>query len=442
MHIMNKIARNEQTYLKVRFIRNAFWPKKFKNFIFLQTPNSFRWRLSPLSLFQEDRAKEFTLQRDSIYTTEQQIYRLRRNTINYLSSYSRSWSNRDLLSFKTKWNISILRRYLFRMATVALPKLRNLHDKMLMQFSCSPKQPTSIIFDLDSTVLTLYGKQELARIGYNPSKPGRVSYHPLLCFNGLTKDYWHGELRSGDTHTSTGAIEILESSFAKMPASVKTAKIRADRGFFNHKIIETIESYKAKFIIVAKATRPIKRKLSSLRYRKHTSGTESAHFYYQPHGWQKKYRFIVIRRPLPEEQTNQLSLFTKGRYSYQVFVTNMTQTALYCWKFYNKRASVELIIKELKHDYPLAKIPTKHFHANEAYFHILLFSYNLLNWFKRLCLPKEFHTMTLNTLRYRLLLIPGEFVRSGNKPVLKLPANFQYKSAFQFAIKNIKKLKF
>jgi len=339
-------------------------------------------------------------------------------------------------------NPTTLRRYLFRMATVALPKLRNLHDKMLMQFSCSPKQPTSIIFDLDSTVLTLYGKQELARIGYNPSKPGRVSYHPLLCFNGLTKDYWHGELRSGDTHTSTGAIEILESSFAKMPASVKTAKIRADRGFFNHKIIETIESYKAKFIIVAKATRPIKRKLSSLRYRKHTSGTESAHFYYQPHGWQKKYRFIVIRRPLPEEQTNQLSFFTKGRYSYQVFVTNMTQTALYCWKFYNKRASVELIIKELKHDYPLAKIPTKHFHANEAYFHILLFSYNLLNWFKRLCLPKEFHTMTLNTLRYRLLLIPGEFVRSGNKPVLKLPANFQYKSAFQFAIKNIKKLKF
>jgi hypothetical protein len=339
-------------------------------------------------------------------------------------------------------NPTTLRRYLFRMATAALPKLRNLHDKMLMQFSCLPKQPTSIIFDLDSTVLTLYGKQELARIGYNPSKPGRVSYHPLLCFNGFTKDYWHGELRPGDTHTSTGAIEILEASFAKIPASVKTAHIRADRGFFNHNIIETIEFYQAKFIIVAKATRPIKQKLSSLRYRKHTSGTESAHFYYQPHGWQKKYRFIVIRRPLPEEQTNQLSLFTKGRYSYQVFVTNMTQTALYCWKFYNKRASVELIIKELKQDYPLAKIPTKHFHANEAYFHILLFSYNLLNWFKRLCLPKEFQTMTLNTLRYRLLLIPGEIVRSGNKPVLKLPVNFQYKSAFQYAVKIIEKLKF
>jgi hypothetical protein len=36
-----------------------------------------------------------------------------------------------------------------------------------------------LIFDLDSTVLVLYGKQEGARIGYNPAKRGRRSYYPL-----------------------------------------------------------------------------------------------------------------------------------------------------------------------------------------------------------------------------------------------------------------------
>jgi hypothetical protein len=55
-----------------------------------------------------------------------------------------------------------------------------------------------MIFDLDSTVLTLYGRQELAAVGYNPMKKGRKSYHPLLCFDGLRKDYWQGELRAGD----------------------------------------------------------------------------------------------------------------------------------------------------------------------------------------------------------------------------------------------------
>jgi hypothetical protein len=56
-----------------------------------------------------------------------------------------------------------------------------------------PKPLTRVLFDLDSTVLTLYGQQEKARIGDNPRKRGRASYHPLVCFEGQTKDFWHGE---------------------------------------------------------------------------------------------------------------------------------------------------------------------------------------------------------------------------------------------------------
>ncbi|MGQ9775827.1 MAG: transposase [Thermodesulfobacteriota bacterium] len=67
--------------------------------------------------------------------------------------------------------------------------------------------------------------------------------------------------------------------------------------------------------------------------------------------------------------------------------------------------------------------------------------YNLINWFKRLCLPKEFHNMTLKTLRSRLLLIPGGLVRGKNRPTLKLPTNFLYKDAFEYAIKKIENLR-
>ncbi|MBI3896575.1 MAG: hypothetical protein HY313_11660, partial [Acidobacteria bacterium] len=41
----------------------------------------------------------------------------------------------------------------------------------------------------------------------------------------------------------------------------------------------------------------------------------------------------------------------------------------------------------LKDAYALGKIPTKDFLANEAFFQIVLLAYNLLNWFKRLCVP-------------------------------------------------------
>ena len=347
-----------------------------------------------------------------------------------------------LTGLPTYPNPTTLRRFLLRMAPLALSKLRKLHDRLLSSMILKPSPPARVIFDLDSTVLILYGKQEMARIGYNPQKWGRPSYHPLLCFNGITKDFWHGELRPGDTHTATGTIELLKASFAKLPPSVKIVIIRADKGFYDHETIEYLEFNKALFVIVAKLTGPVKRRISTLSYQVHSSGLETAEFMYHPTRWKKEYRFVVVRRPIPEDPSEQLTLFSTGKYSYQVLVTNMKLTPLNTWKFYNGRAAVELIIKELKGDYPLGKIPTKRFAANEAYFHTLLFSYNLINWFKRLCLPTEFQNMTLRTLRSRLLLIPGELIKSDNRPTLKLPSNFLYKEIFESATKIIRKSKF
>jgi hypothetical protein len=338
-------------------------------------------------------------------------------------------------------NPTTLRRFLLRMAPLVLPKLRKLHDRLLLSMIVRPKAPIRVVFDLDSTVLILYGRQEMARVGYNPQKWGRPSYHPLLCFNGITKDFWHGELRPGDTHTATGAVDLLKALFAKIPTSVKIVIIRADKGFYDHEIIEYLESQKALFVIVARLTDPIKRTLSTLRYRVHSSGLETAEFTYQPTNWKREYRFVVVRRLIPEDPSEQLTLFSMGKYTYQVVVTNMKLTPLNTWRFYNGRAAVELIIKELKGNYPLGKIPTKHFLANEAYFHILLFSYNLINWFKRLCLPKEFQNMTLKSLSSHFLSIPSELTKTENRPILKLPANFIYRNAFEYAVNKIEKLK-
>jgi len=306
-----------------------------------------------------------------------------------------------LTGLPTYPNPTTLRRFLLRMAPEALPRL-------LATMSTKPKSPRRMIFDLDSTVLTLYGRQELAVVGYNPMKKGRKSYHPLLCFDGLTKDYWQGELRAGDAHTSSGVIELLREIFAKLPESVQVVIIRGDKGFFDHKTIEFLESRKAHFVIVARVTRPIKAKLSSLSYRVYKTGVEEAEFFYQPTRWLKPYRFIVIRRPIPEEPSEQLTLFSIGNYSYQVFVTDLKMKPLNIWRFYNRRAAVELVIKELKADYPLAKIPTRYFAANEAYFHLLLFAYNLVNWFKRFCLPPSAQSWTLKNLRTQMLFVPGD----------------------------------
>src|SRR2546426_2277862 len=132
---------------------------------------------------------------------------------------------------------------------------------------------------------------------------------------------------------------------------------------------------------------PAEESFGGTALRRISPGVWAAEFRYCPQGWPGPRRFVVIRRPVPEEPSAQLHLFQMGGYSYQLLVTNLALTPLHLWRFYNQRARAELIIRELKDAYALGKIPTKDFWANEAFFQIVLLAYNLLNWFKRLCVP-------------------------------------------------------
>lgn len=102
---------------------------------------------------------------------------------------------------------------------------------------------------------------------------------------------------------------------------------------------------------------------------------------------------------------------------------------------------MELLIKQLKGDYALGSIPTRHFFANATYFHLLLLAYNLVNWFKRLCLPPEFQAATLQTLRSKILLMPAQLRRVGNRPSLALPASGPSEAAWKHALHQIERLK-
>jgi hypothetical protein len=130
-----------------------------------------------------------------------------------------------------------------------------------------------------------------------------------------------------------------------------------------------------------------------------------------------------------------------GGYSYQVFVTNLMLTPLHLWRFYNQRARAELIIRELKDAYALGKIPTKDFPANEAFFQIVLLAYNLLNWFKRLCVPAHLERATLQRLRQRLFVVPSQLVRPGGVPTLRIAPSYPYVGDFLAVLRRIRRLR-
>ncbi len=331
-----------------------------------------------------------------------------------------------------------LRRFLQRLGGMGRHSLLRLHDR----WRTAMLGPLSrVIFDFDSTVLTVYGHQERAEIGFNPKKRGRPSYLPLLCFEGNTQDCWEGSYHPGNTHVSTITVPLLERACGKLPEAVRELRVRADGAFFDHKIIEFIEQKRAFYAIVARLTRPLKARLGGLRYHHISSGVWAAEFRYCPHGWPGARRFVVIRRPVPEEPSAQLHLFQMAGYSYQVLVTNLALTPLHLWRFYNQRARAELIIRELKDAYALGKIPTKDFIANESFFQIVLLAYNLLNWFKRLCAPAHLQRATLQRLRQRLFLVPSQLVRPGGVPTLRLAPSYPHAAEFVDTLRRIRRLR-
>ena len=83
-------------------------------------------------------------------------------------------------------------------------------------------------------------------------------------------------------------------------------------------------------------------------------------------------------------------------------------------------AGMEPRICELREDFALRKIPTASFAANALYLEIIRLAYNLVTAFQRNCLEESWHNLTLQKLRYKLFLLPGELTRPQNRPILRL----------------------
>ncbi len=342
-------------------------------------------------------------------------------------------------------NQTTLRRFLQRLSPQLIRRIVRLHDQLRRQLFILPSAPTTLLFDIDSVVLTLYGHQQGARVGYNPKKRGRRSYHPLLCFEGHHQEFWHGSLRPGDAAPNTGVIPFLQRCLAKVPGDLARGRIRvrADAGFFSGKFVAALDRWGLGYVIVAQQHRTIRQRALAARFKALKCGIDVAEFRYQPPRWKAAHRFVVIRRPIPDDpvEAAQLTLFKDRRYAYTVLLSNLDLEAWRVWTFYRPRAIIEKDIRELLYDLPLSKIPTGDWVANVAFFQAVLMAFNLVHWFKRLCLPPGYAKATVETVRTDFLMLPAKLIRRGRQNVLQLPAGYHYQQEFLSAAKAVGKLR-
>ena len=334
-----------------------------------------------------------------------------------------------------------LRRFLKRVPPANIRQLAQLHDSLRAWLFYLPEKRHSLVFDVDSVVLVVYGHAQGAKVGYNPKKRGRRSYHPLFCFEATFQEFWHGIWRRGDAASSTGIIPFLKVCLAKVPATVKRHRLRfrMDSGFFGKRVVEFLDEAGCGYVIVAKEYKTIKAAAQRVRFSKLKSEWEYGEFQHQPYGWKVAHRFVVVRRPIPEdpEEAKQLTLFKDRKYSYHVFVTNLEMDGWRVYLFYNGRANIEKSNREFLYDYPLSKIPTQSWTANVAFFQLVLLAANLVHWFKRLCLEPPYTTATLDTIRTDLLVVPAKLVRTNNRSLVKLPRDYPHREKFLRAARAI-----
>src|SRR5437773_11427662 len=170
-------------------------------------------------------------------------------------------------------------------------------------------------------------------------------------------------------------------------------RLRLDGAFYDRKIIEPLENQGFGHVVVARMYPRLKRRMVEARYHEFARGWEAGEFPYTTFHWKREHRIVAVRRPVAvEPEEVQLRLFTFKRYTYhRVLVTNLELTPPAVWRFYCYRGFQELLLREFKDAYAMSKIPTRRFSANAAYLEAILWAYDLVLAFQRLCLPPELH---------------------------------------------------
>ena len=294
-----------------------------------------------------------------------------------------------------------------------------------------------MLFDLDSTLLNTYGKQEGEAFNFHYMAHG---YHPLLCYDGITGDLLKAELRDGTQYCSNGAdefmIPLLQEYRTKYPSM--PLYMRGDSGFAAPGLYEALEDNDCTYAIRLKENSTLRKMISyedGLFYKSTSSNAVDyavtyGEFMYQAGSWSHPRRIVYkIEKP-----------YGQMIHMYTFVVTTMTSEPYQVLQFYCGRGKMENFIKEGKSGFDFAAVSShsRVVNANRLQVHAL--AYNLFNWFRRLALAVSMRKQRIDAIRLKLLKIAARVVRSARYITFKLCSSCVYKREFRETLENISQL--
>lgn len=289
----------------------------------------------------------------------------------------------------------------------------------------------SWILDVDTTIKTLYGKQEGAVVGYNHPKPGRPShtYHSYMVANlRLILDVdVHAGNESASKYTAPGIWSLL----SHIPRSCWPSFLRGDCGFGTDQIMTESEKLNLPYLFKLKKTGLVKELVRSHMnqdgwlYVGH--GWEGVESKLRLTGWEQQRRVVILRRLLKKEvlvrrkqkDTGQMSIDfgevsqSLKAYEYTVLVTSLEDDIDIITQHYRDRADSENNFDELKNHWGWSGFITQDLKRTHMMAKIIAIIYNWWSLFIRLITPHK-HTEAI-TSRPMMLNAAGRQTKHANK---------------------------
>jgi hypothetical protein len=288
--------------------------------------------------------------------------------------------------------------------------------------------------DVDSTICETYG---LAKQGGVFGHTKVRGYHPLVAARAGTGEVVHSRLRGGNAHSGRGAAGFLTESFNRVRAAGATGPLtlRADSGFYNHKVVDACRAADVRYSITAKLYQGLKCVIETIDESAWTpidyffDGADVAETTYEPFGTEGRPCRLIVRRVRPTPGS-QLALFTE--FSYHAFITDRPGATLELEADHRRHAEIENVIRDLKYGVGLNHLPSGRFGANAAWLGLNVIAHNLARFSTRLGLDGE--PITTETFRRRYLSLPGRLTRSARRVTVHLPARWPWAERFLEAL--------
>jgi hypothetical protein len=244
--------------------------------------------------------------------------------------------------------------------------------------SYKPLLETPWIMDVDSTIKTLYGKQEGAKVGYNPTKPERPShtYHTYLIAN--IRMILDVEVEDGKSGAGYYSAPKLWQFIDALPSKSRPAFIRGDASYGNETIIKEAEARELKYLFKLRCTPTVKQLITQMMetpgWKPAGKGWEGNNSELQLSSWAMPRRVVLLRKRVLKSKIvvtkktknpQQLNIFfleataNSTPYEYQTLVTNLEDSIATIAQHYRDRADCENNFDELKNQWGWCGYTTK-----------------------------------------------------------------------------------